>query len=156
MHPNFLRMIEQLHPNFEVLMKQDPVTEGMLPHTMPLKGVYLFSENGLHLYVGRSRNMRRRYGMHTRESSGHYSASFAFRLAKEARGITGVSYKSDAYNRQGLSEQFAFQKQFTEEKKRVRLMEFRFVEETDPTRQAILEIYCALALETPYNNFDTH
>ena len=33
-------------------------------------------------------------------------------------------------------------------------MEFRYVEETDPTRQALLEIYCAFALGTRYNDFE--
>ena len=32
----------------------------------------------------------------------------------------------------------------------------RFVEENDPVRQALLEIYAAVALKTPYNDFDTH
>jgi len=30
------------------------------------------------------------------------------------------------------------------------------VEETDPTRQALLEIYAATVLKTPFNDFDTH
>jgi len=29
-------------------------------------------------------------------------------------------------------------------------------EEVDQTRQALLEIYCAVALATPYNDFATH
>ena len=32
----------------------------------------------------------------------------------------------------------------------------RFVEETDPVRQALLEIYVAAVLGTPYNDFDNH
>jgi hypothetical protein len=35
-------------------------------------------------------------------------------------------------------------------------MEIRFVEETHPVRQALLEIYVATVLETPYNDFDNH
>ena len=45
---------------------------------------------------------------------------------------------------------------FDAAKARVRAMEFRYVEEADPIRQAVLEIYCAVALETPYNDFDNH
>lgn len=30
------------------------------------------------------------------------------------------------------------------------------VEERDQLRQALLEIYVAVALETPFNDFDTH
>lgn len=35
-------------------------------------------------------------------------------------------------------------------------MDLRFVEETDPLRQAFLEIYVAVALNTPHNDFETH
>jgi hypothetical protein len=34
-------------------------------------------------------------------------------------------------------------------------MQISFVEEQDAVRQALLEIYCAIALETPYNDFST-
>jgi hypothetical protein len=39
---------------------------------------------------------------------------------------------------------------------RVRKMEYRFVEETDQTGQALLEVYCAIVLDCPYNDFNTH
>ena len=45
---------------------------------------------------------------------------------------------------------------FTEAKKRIRAMDLRFVAETDPICQAVLEIYVALSRHTPYNDFDTH
>ncbi len=35
-------------------------------------------------------------------------------------------------------------------------MQVRYVEERDPLRQALLEIYVALVLKTPYNDFNTH
>jgi hypothetical protein len=35
-------------------------------------------------------------------------------------------------------------------------MDLRFVEEADPTRQALLEIYAATVLETPFNDFENH
>jgi hypothetical protein len=35
-------------------------------------------------------------------------------------------------------------------------MELRYVEEPDPLRQALLEIYVAVVLRTPHNNFETH
>jgi hypothetical protein len=41
-------------------------------------------------------------------------------------------------------------------KDRIRAMDFRAVEETDQTRQTLLEVYCAVVLETPYNDFGTH
>ena len=35
-------------------------------------------------------------------------------------------------------------------------MEYRWVEESDPTCQCLLEIYVSVALMTRYNDFDTH
>ena len=35
-------------------------------------------------------------------------------------------------------------------------MEYRYVEEADQNRHALLEIYCAVVLATPYNHFGTH
>ena len=41
-------------------------------------------------------------------------------------------------------------------KARIRDMNVRFVAEADPTRQALLEIYAATVLNTPYNDFENH
>jgi len=49
-----------------------------------------------------------------------------------------------------------FGRAFKAAKRRVAVMNIRYVEETDPTRQALLEIYAATALATPFNDFDTH
>ena len=35
-------------------------------------------------------------------------------------------------------------------------MNVRYVHEKDPVRQALLEIYVAVATEAKYNDFDTH
>ena len=45
---------------------------------------------------------------------------------------------------------------FSDAKARIRHMDVRFVEETNPVRQSLLEIYVAVVLETPYNDFDNH
>jgi len=156
MHPKFAEAVEKLHPSFEKLIGMRPCSAGQLPRDMPLSGVYLFSEEGRHLYVGRSRNMRRRYGLHTRPSAQQNQASFAFLLAREARGITEASYKPGGLSRLGLSADKDFQIVFTQAKQRIHTMDFRFVEEADSTRQALLEIYSSVALSTPYNDFTTH
>jgi hypothetical protein len=49
-----------------------------------------------------------------------------------------------------------FAEAFTAAKARIREMEYRYVEETDQNRQALLEIYSAVVLATPYNDFGTH
>ena len=50
----------------------------------------------------------------------------------------------------------AFADAFTAAKARVRAMQVRYVEETDPHRQALLEMYASIVLATPYNDFNTH
>lgn len=39
---------------------------------------------------------------------------------------------------------------------RIRKMDVRFVEEADPLRQTLLEIYIAVSANSRYNDFDTH
>jgi hypothetical protein len=64
------------------------------------------------------------------------------------------------YNRAGsraaLSADPDFAAVFDAAKRRVATMNIRSVEETTPTRQALLEIYVATVLGTQYNDFDTH
>jgi hypothetical protein len=60
MNEVFRQHIEQLHGNFEALMRMQPVTLAKLPRMVPTWGIYLFSEGSTHLYVGRSRRIRYR------------------------------------------------------------------------------------------------
>jgi hypothetical protein len=69
---------------------------------------------------------------------------------------TKATYRVGEGSRAGLMLDPAFAAAFTAAKERIRKMEYRFVEETDQDRQALLEIYCAVVLETPYNDFGTH
>jgi hypothetical protein len=80
---------------------------------------------------------------------------FAFRLARERTGRLEASYnKKDS--REALQEDPAFAAAFDEAKARIRKMDLRFVEEHDPLKQALLEIYVSIVLRTPYNDFNTH
>ena len=45
---------------------------------------------------------------------------------------------------------------FTQQKELLRKMDIRVVEEADPHRQALLEMYVAICLNTPYNHFKNH
>lgn len=156
MHQRFAVIIEGLHPLFEALTNARPYSNGDLPKPMPDQGVYLFSENGLHLYAGRSNRLRRRYGQHSNPGSQYNQAVFAFRLAREITGQTTAAYASGEGSRQGLVADPDFSKAFIEAKKRVRSMDFRFVEVVDQTHQALLELYTAIVLGCPYNDFNTH
>jgi hypothetical protein len=59
-------------------------------------------------------------------------------------------------NRSWLVQQPDFFAAFLKAKARVRAMEFRFVEQSDQTLQALLEIYAAVVLRTKYNDFANH
>ncbi|WP_222006947.1 GIY-YIG nuclease family protein [Rhizobium laguerreae] len=93
MHERFRAFTEDLHPKFEALMAQEPVVTGILPPEFTGSGIYMFSEVGESLYVGRTRDVRKRYRQHIRRSSGHNSAPFAFKLARYATGRVKAYYR---------------------------------------------------------------
>lgn len=152
----FLRHVDALRPKLERLLAMEPVKPTSLPREMPVAGVYLLSEGDRHLYVGRSNAIRRRIGRHCRPGATQRMAAFAFRLAREETGHFAASYQAGKGSRAGLMENQAFAKAFAMAKARIRSMDLRFVDEADPIRQALLEIYVAVVLGTPYNDFDTH
>jgi predicted GIY-YIG superfamily endonuclease len=156
MDPRFAFVVESLHSPFEQLIAMTPAGHGRLPRGMPHQGVYMFSEGDRHLYVGRSNHLRRRFGQHCRPSSQHNQAVFAFRLAREATGLTIPAYSTGEDSRAALARDPVFNGAFAAAKTRVRAMDYRCVEITDQTRQALLELYCAIALGCPYNDFNTH
>jgi hypothetical protein len=83
-------------------------------------------------------------------------AAFAFRIARVGTGNVKAAYKKGELSRSGLVWNPGFAMAFAEAKARIRDMDVRYVEEADPVRQALLEVYVALALETPFNDFDNH
>lgn len=151
MDSRFARYIENLHEKYEQLMAMEPVTMESPLHNTPEGGVYLFSEGASHLYVGRSkRQLNKRLRGHIRKS-----AKDSFKLAREATGQTVTSYSGDYIREKLLSDQ-KFLKVYQDAKERIRIMNIRWVHEPEPTKQALLEIYVSVVLETPYNDFDTH
>jgi hypothetical protein len=123
---------------------------------MPERGVYLLSEGEHNLYVGRSNNIRKRIARHCKPGATHRMAAFAFRLAREATGHKKASYKKGEGSRAALMDDPLFVDAFSSAKQRIRKMHLRFIEETNPVQQALLEIYVAVVLATPYNDFDNH
>jgi hypothetical protein len=160
MDEKFAAFVERLHPAYVRLLSRAPVTGGAAPdfgvgELTAKRGVYLFTENGKHLYVGRSNRLFERYKNHWGPKKTEREAAFAFKLAREAKGFTKATYKKEG-SRQSLAQDETFKKSFIEAKQRIRAMEYRWVEETDPTCQCLLEIYVSVALATPYNDFDVH
>ena len=155
MNENFKDFIESLDPSFQRLMAMETVSISSLPSNMPRAGIYLFTEDGKHLYVGRTNRLKQRLQQHCRPSSKHNIAPFAFRLARNATGNTQASYRQIG-SRDELANRPDFQKAFNYAKSRIKKMEIHFVEEAEPMRQALLEMYVSVCLKTPYNDFDTH
>jgi hypothetical protein len=76
-------------------------------------------------------------------------------MARKETGRMQASYSTSGSRRE-LETDPVFEPAFGRAKARIRSMDLRFVEETDPTRQALLEIYAATVLETPFNDFKNH
>ena len=155
MDPSFKVFVESLEPKFNELVSMQPIKYDSLPHHLPKKGLYLFSEEDNHLYVGRTNRLRNRLREHCMPSGTHFSATFAFRIARQKTGYLKATYKTKL-SRPELVKDSVFGPAFEEAKKRVSIMDIRFIEETDPISQALLEIYVATVLHTPYNDFETH
>jgi hypothetical protein len=153
--PKFAALVEHLAPNLERLREMAPHHNGGVPPDMPKCGVYLFSEGDKHLYVGRSNNMRGRYGRHRLPGATYKQAAFAFILAREQTGNLKAAYRPEG-GRAWLMEQPDFREAFIAAKERIRNMDYRYVEEPDQNSQALLEIYAAIVLGTKYNDFGTH
>lgn len=152
----FRLYIEALHPAYEQLIASAPFKYADLAeHVVPARGIYLLTEGDRHLYVGRSDSIRQRLRSHCAVSSSHHKAAFAFRLAREACGVPKASYRPEG-SRAHLMTQDNFRSAFESQKARLRAMDIRVVEEAEPNRQALLEMYVSIALGTPYNDFANH
>jgi hypothetical protein len=117
--------------------------------------VYLFTEGGKPIYVGQTRNFRRRWGEHTRPSSPENSAPFAFNIARQEAIRKNLNTMG---SRKVVSKLPDFAELFEAAKLRVSSMEFRFVMIEDPPLRTIFEVYASLALGThgEFNVFETH
>jgi hypothetical protein len=154
MDPKFAKLVEALAPKLDDLLSMKPVRHGAVPKTLPMRGVYLFSIGNEHLYVGRSNTLRKRFHRHFTHPRG---AAFAFLLARKKTGKTQRSYKKGSgLTRTELMTDPVFKAAFHDARVQMKSMDYRCVEENDPTKQALLEIYCATVLGTEHNDFDNH
>lgn len=155
MHPTFAQYTTGLEESLQRLLAMPPIKPVRLPSSLPAAGVYLFTENDMHLYVGRSNNLRRRMQRHGTQGATHQQAAFAFRLARTETGNLRASYKKEG-SRAHLMTNPDFSASFVAAKQRIQRMDLRYVEEADPLRQTLLEVYVAVVLKTPFNDFDNH
>jgi hypothetical protein len=151
----FADAVEVLHDRLEALVACEPFTFRERAARLPTSVVYLFSEGGAPLYVGRSNKFRQRLGNHCQVSARANQSALAFKLARESAGITQASYSGEN-TRAKLMANPVFLAGFNDAKRRLGEMQIRYVAEPNQVQQALLEIYCAVALRTPYNAFGTH
>ncbi len=153
MDEKFRTLIGDLHKKYEELMSMHPVTVDSTPPNCPIGGIYLFTENGVHLYAGRTkRRIKDRLKGHVGTAD---DCPFAWHLAREETGNTEASYKTEG-SRKHLLGQPHFKQAYDRAKERIKQMQVRYVGESDPLRQALLEIYVAVVSKAKFNDFDTH
>ena len=154
MNAQFAKIVQSLEPSLQSMLEMDPLRVDSLQIGLPKQGIYLLSEGGSHLYVGRSRKIRNRISSQSKAGGSHKGAAFAFRLAREMTGKVNPTYTTKG-SRDDLMEDPEFRRAFEDAKARIRRMDFRFSKESDSIRQSLLEIYVAVSLNTPYNSFRT-
>lgn len=152
MNEEFGKLVNRL-PHLLEQVVSSPALDRSKSRRLPRRGVYVFYERGKAVYVGRSNRMKERILEHGRPSSDRYSATFAFRLAKEAAKQKGVDLSKTGAQ---LEEDPAFVDLFSQARERVSGMSVRAVEIKDPIGQTLFEVYAHMALRTEYNDFDTH
>lgn len=161
-------MVGGLEERLQQLLQSEVYGRGMaqLKAAPNTHGVYLFTEAGRHLYVGRTgktersvkagkpsaSGFRARLAGHCRPSSGLSSATFAIRLALERAREDGTAIVAP---RGELLHDPQFPALFVAAKERITAMEFRVVEIEDDRESAVFEVYAAYVLQTPYNSFAT-
>lgn len=150
MNLTFESYISSLENKYHELINSKPKK---IEETPKEPGIYLFTEGKKHLYAGRTKNLRRRRKQHINHKV--LDAPFAFRLAREKTGNKKATYTKKGSRKSLLADE-SFQKSFKLAKDRIAKMKYRCVIEDDPIKQALLEIYVAVVLETPYNDFCTH
>jgi predicted GIY-YIG superfamily endonuclease len=152
MDERFREQVDALRPKIEALLSMKPIRVcDRVKKEVPARGVYLLSEGKKRMYVGRSNNIHARLHQHCRPSSDDNAASFAFLLAREKLG-----YERHQFTRKQLIAKKRFQAAFRTAKRRIRRMKLRYVQETEATPQALLEIYVSVVLKAHHNDFDTH
>lgn len=153
MRPEFKIIVERLDAKFVELCAMSPITADTMPGITPIGGIYLFGTLQLPQYVGRTKQaFSKRIVGHVNDAP---DSPFAFRLARVRTDRMTGQYTKKA-SRKALLDDPKFIDAYNAAKNDIRKMELRWVHESDPTTQALLEIYAATVLKTPHNDFDTH
>ena len=152
MNDKFDEMIDQLPLLLNQLVNSPSKNRDTLG-VLPQKGIYVFYENECPIYVGRSNRIKERLLEHSRPSSTHTSATFAFNLAKEDAIKKEIYFQN--MTRVYLENDPVFSSLYVEAKERVSKMSIKVIKIDDPIIQTIFEVYVSVKLDT-LNDFDTH
>lgn len=151
MNENFKKIIDTFPALIESINNSAFITKDDF-NNLPKMGIYVFYENDLPIYVGRTNRMKKRLNEHSKNSSRHTSATFAFNLAKEKAKDTTIDLNQ---RRKDLEADPLFSKIYTQEKERVSKMKIKVIEIEDPVVQTLFEVYVHLELNTK-NEFKNH
>lgn len=155
-HPGFTPYLEMLEGDLLRLKGDMPKLASALPVGVDGRGIYVFYEQDRPLYVGRSNTLRKRIQQHCRPASTHNQATFAYRIAATQLGLPRAGYHPDDSRARRLAENASLREAFSVAKTRIRGMSIRTLRVDDPRQQALFELYVAIVLDTPYNDFDNH
>lgn len=125
----------------------------VLPAPPIAPGVYLFAEGSRVMHVGRTKNLQARRRSQTSPTGDRFEATFAFLMARHR----AAEAHDDLPNpRDQLATDGRFVPFFIQAKADVRAMDFRCVVIEDHAKQAVFEIFASVALNSPYNFWETH
>ena len=155
MNERFKKLSDRMPLRLQLLLEQPLIAIDDIGVThVPQKGVYVLFEGNKPIYVGRSNRMKNRLKEHSQRSSDHYSATLAFRIAKQ-NTIALQNIERKQTNEQ-LMKNSDFVEEFEAAKDRIARTKIRFIEIEDQIEPALFEIYAHLTLNTKYNDFSTH
>jgi len=144
-HTRFESAVERMRPLLAELHSAPQHCVGDHPSIPAAPGIYLFSDHGRPIYVGQSRNLRRRLAQHTSLKSRQNEARFTFNLAKRSAREAGLNTEGP---RAAVEAQPEFAKYFEHARKEVADMSVQFIELPDPIARTLFEIYASLTLNT--------
>ena len=148
----FCRLNERLPELLEALRAQSPMPRGTGVTFPETPGVYLLSEDGLPVYVGQTRNLRRRLAQHGAAAGRENQATFAFNRARNEARASGIDV---ARSRRELAMDPRFEALFRQHRQRVARMAIRAVMVKEPELRTVFEVYASVMLGTE-NSFETH
>jgi predicted GIY-YIG superfamily endonuclease len=152
MKGNFTDLVARMEPMLDELLRSEQTKVSDCKKMPEKPGVYLLSENGENLFVGRAKSLRKRMAQHGARS--HYSASFALKLArKKTNRLSNYKPENGAKT---LMKDEGFKAAFLSMVARVKKMDAHHIVEPSDHLQYLFEMYASLQLNIPYCDFATH